>query len=425
MAAEPAAEPEPEPAAASPSAQPWTQELAALGRLRDASKISAAEFAQFKAAVLRRAGVGGVLEQAAAREQGARAELDALRAKEGARREAALALARRTQAEVDRGAAPLAEVSGWLDDWCANFDAITIGRCAHCEMGTNFGRVATMARQAKGRVLAAVGALEAARAERLRLEAALADLQGMVEEQDDIVRDEQEGRVIIARSMRESFAELAEAQSEASALVAPSPLPLSPFSAPTLALASPRPRCPPDPRPGGGAQRATAAAQKAELEAAAKRELALQTALTRAQDAADASEAKRAEQVRALEDRLATATAELGRQTSIVEAAEKKAEAELDVLAQSRLALADRGFVSDESEGERADEAEERADEADDHAGEGPSSFAATTFAAQAEGKAIELAEQQRRAKRERKAERRRRREERQQRAERQPGTYM
>ena len=48
-----------------------------------------------------------------------------------------------------------------------------------------------------------------------------------------------------------------------------------------------------------------------------------------------------------------------------------------------------------------------------------------TTFAAQAEGKAIELAEQQRRAKRERKAERRRRREERQQRAERQPGTYM
>ena len=96
MAAEPAAEPEPEPAAASPSsAQPWTQELAALGRLRDASKISAAEFAQFKAAVLRRAGVGGVLEQAAACEQGARAELDALRAKEGARREAALALARR------------------------------------------------------------------------------------------------------------------------------------------------------------------------------------------------------------------------------------------------------------------------------------------------------------------------------------------
>lgn len=129
--------------------------------------------------------------------------------------------------------------------------------------------------------------------------------------------------------------------------------------------------------------------------------------------------------MRALEDRLATATAELGRQTSIVEAAEAKAEAELDVLAQSRLALADRGFVSDESEGERADEAEERADEADDHAGEGPSSFAATTFAAQAEGKAIELAEQQRRAKRERKAERRRRREERQQRAERQPGTYM
>ena len=83
------------------------------------------------------------------------------------------------------------------------------------------------------------------------------------------------------------------------------------------------------------------------------------------------------------------------------------------------------GRAGKPTEGKGPEREGERADEADDHAGEGPSSFAATTFAAQAEGKAIELAEQQRRAKRERKAERRRRREERQQRAERQPGTYM
>ena len=151
-----------------------------------------------------------------------KSEVEELRAREHARRESALALARKTQAELERETAPLTEVTGWLDDWCANFDAITLGRCAHCELGTNFSRVATMARHAKTRMLAAVAALEAARAERLRLDAAVAELQDMVNEQDSIVQDEQEGRQIVAQSMRETFATLAEAQAAVSELV-PSP----------------------------------------------------------------------------------------------------------------------------------------------------------------------------------------------------------
>eukprot|EP01046_Picozoa_sp_COSAG06_P093862 COSAG06_NODE_40038_length_404_cov_0.801303_1_plen_105_part_10 len=71
-----------------------------------------------------------------------KSEVEELRAREHARRESALALARKTQAELERETAPLTEVTGWLDDWCANFDAITLGRCAHCELGTNFSRVA-------------------------------------------------------------------------------------------------------------------------------------------------------------------------------------------------------------------------------------------------------------------------------------------
>jgi hypothetical protein len=146
-------------------------------------------------------------------------EIAELRAKERARRESALALARKTQAELEREAAPLLEVTGWLDDWSANFDAITIGRCAQCELGTNFSRVATMARQAKARMLVAVKALEATRAERLQLQDAVAELQDMVSEQDGMVQDEQEGRQIVAQSMRETFATLAEAQAAVEDLV--------------------------------------------------------------------------------------------------------------------------------------------------------------------------------------------------------------
>jgi hypothetical protein len=148
-------------------------------------------------------------------------EVAELRAKERARRESALALARKTQAELERESAPLLEVTGWLDDWCANFDAITIGRCAQCELGTNFSRVATMARQAKARMLVAVKALAATRSERLQLHDAVAELQDMVSEQDSIVQDEQEGRQIVAQSMRETFATLAEAQAAVAELVSP------------------------------------------------------------------------------------------------------------------------------------------------------------------------------------------------------------
>lgn len=148
-------------------------------------------------------------------------EIAEFRAKERARRESALALARKTQAELERESAPLLEVTGWLDDWCANFDAITIGRCAQCELGTNFSRVATMARQAKARMLVAVKALEATRSERLQLHSVVAELQDMVSEQDSIVQDEQEGRQIVAQSMRETFASLAEAQAAVAELVSP------------------------------------------------------------------------------------------------------------------------------------------------------------------------------------------------------------
>jgi hypothetical protein len=76
-----------------------------------------------------------------------------------------------------------------------------------------------MARQAKARMLVAVKALEATRAERLQLQDAVAELQDMVSEQDGMVQDEQEGRQIVAQSMRETFATLAEAQAAVEDLV--------------------------------------------------------------------------------------------------------------------------------------------------------------------------------------------------------------
>ena len=78
-----------------------------------------------------------------------------------------------------------------------------------------------MARQAKARMMVAVEALEATRTERLQLHDVVAELQDMVSEQDTIVQDEQEGRQIVAQSMRETFATLSEAQAAVAELVLP------------------------------------------------------------------------------------------------------------------------------------------------------------------------------------------------------------
>jgi hypothetical protein len=116
-----------------------------------------------------------------------------------------------------------------------------------------------------------------------------------------------------------------------------------------------------------------------------------------------------------------------------VQDAEAKAEAELQALADSRLALVDRGFMSDDSENEGDDAV------LDDilALSTGPTSFAATRFASQAEGLAVAEMERLRAGEqaeadrmRSEKAERRRKREvkkaqrERSARGERQPGTY-
>ena len=187
--------------------------------LFEAGAITSVEFQALKNKLLKQGRVQPALAEAHRQQRAERSEVEELRAKERARRESALALARKTQAELERETAPLTEVTGWLDDWCANFDAVTIGRCTHCELGTNFSRVATMARQARARMLVAVTALEAARAERIRLDAAVQELSGMVSEQDIIVQDEQEGRMIVAQSMRETFATLSEAEAAVTELV--------------------------------------------------------------------------------------------------------------------------------------------------------------------------------------------------------------
>ena len=121
-------------------------------------------------------------------------------------------------------------------------------------------------------------------------------------------------------------------------------------------------------------------------------------------------------------------------QRSIVQSVDAQAEAELQQLAAARLALADKGFVSSASED---DEGENDDDDPVLSLNTGPTSFATTSFAAQAEGQAVAEAERirqednaERASKQAQKAERRRRRalkraeRERNERGERQPGTY-
>lgn len=117
-----------------------------------------------------------------------------------------------------------------------------------------------------------------------------------------------------------------------------------------------------------------------------------------------------------------------------MQSVDAQAEAELQQLAAARLALADKGFVSSASED---DEGENDDDDPVLSLNTGPTSFATTSFAAQAEGQAVAEAERirqednaERASKQAQKAERRRRRalkraeRERNERGERQPGTY-
>lgn len=122
-------------------------------------------------------------------------------------------------------------------------------------------------------------------------------------------------------------------------------------------------------------------------------------------------------------------------QRAIVQSIDDQAEAELAKIAEARLALADKGFVSSDSEGEGQGDNFVGLD--DEPLYTGPTSFATTPWGAQAEGQAIAAAEQFQReaeaesaAKQAKKAERRRqralRKAERQRidRGERQPGQY-
>ena len=124
-------------------------------------------------------------------------------------------------------------------------------------------------------------------------------------------------------------------------------------------------------------------------------------------------------------------------QKSIVQSADEKAEEELAKLAESRLALANKGFVSSDSDGEREGDGDDFAGADDVVLYTGPTSFAGTAWGAQAEGQAVAAAEQIRReaeaeraSKQAKKAERRRQRalrkaeRERMERGERQPGQY-
>ena len=120
-----------------------------------------------------------------------------------------------------------------------------------------------------------------------------------------------------------------------------------------------------------------------------------------------------------------------------MQSADEKAEAELANLAEARLALADKGFVSSDSEGEGGVEGNDFVGDDDGPLYTGPTSFANTQWGAQAEGQAVAAAEQLRQeaeaetaAKKAQKAERRRKRalrkaeRERLDRGERQPGQY-
>ena len=190
------------------------------------------------------------------------------------------------------------------------------------------------------------------------------------------------------------------------------------------------------------------------------REQALQKKLDEVSAEASTKESAQSARILDLETKLSAATADLERhvcsymlsnilalcifltwrfatsQISIVQSADDKAEAELAKLAEARLALADKGFVSSDSEG--GDGVGDDFVEADDApVYTGPTSFASTQWGAQAEGQAVAAAEQlrqeaeaERAAKQAQKAERRRKRalkkaeRERIDRGERQPGQY-
>lgn len=120
-----------------------------------------------------------------------------------------------------------------------------------------------------------------------------------------------------------------------------------------------------------------------------------------------------------------------------MQATDEKAEAELAKLAEARLALADKGFVSSDSEGEGGGDGDDFVGVDDAPLYTGPTSFASTQWGAQAEGQAVAAAEQlrqeaetERAAKQAQKSERRRKRalrkaeRERIDRGERQPGQY-
>ena len=286
--------------------------LASLERgkeLLEAGAITSVEFQALKKKLLKQGRVAPALAEAARQQRAEQSEVEELRAQERVRRASALALGRKTQAELERETAPLIEVTGWLDDWCANFDAITIGRCAHCELGTNFSRVATMARQAKARMLVAVAALEAARAERVRLDAAVHELKGMVSEQDTIVQDEQEGRMIVAQSMRETFATLAEAEAAVTALVSGPPL-ISFIPSHHFRGYFPRR----DSSCCGVSQRATVSSQNEALQAASQRERVLQTKFSKLTEESERKESERDAKILELETQLGAVTKDWERQ---------------------------------------------------------------------------------------------------------------
>ena len=97
-------------------------------------------------------------------------------------------------------------------------------------------------------------------------------------------------------------------------------------------------------------QRSTIASQNEALQAASQRERVLQTKFSKLTEESERKEAERDAKILELETNLAALTVDWERQASIAQGADAKAEAELEALAESKLALADRGFVSSDSE---------------------------------------------------------------------------
>ena len=106
-----------------------------------------------------------------------------------------------------------------LQAWCDSFDAITIGRCTHCELGAQFSKSAEQARAARNDVLALVAGLNAARDNRVALAGTVRELQLMVAEQDDIVQKEQKRRAVAKKASREAALTLGNKDKEIERLV--------------------------------------------------------------------------------------------------------------------------------------------------------------------------------------------------------------